>query len=131
MAYPNKCKAVGGFDCTRVNWFSSPTVKAQPGNVTIGVAQNEAGAADNTRRLKETAVLAASYTPWPVTASAQSIPTVPGATGSDAMGVSADGSVVVGSFSSSGRAGVSLDQSGGHGRSGSSAGWQPRALPPA
>ena len=100
MAYPNKCKAVG-VNCTRVNWFSSPTVKARPGNVTIGVAQDKAGAADNTRRLKETAFLAASYTPWPVTASAKSLDPPADTSQREAFGVSGDGSVVVGwSFSS-------------------------------
>ena len=35
MAYNDDCVR-RGFNCTRVNYFSSPTVRAQPGNVVVG-----------------------------------------------------------------------------------------------
>jgi hypothetical protein len=62
MGYNNAC-AARGFNCTRVNYFSSPTIRAQPGDVIIGVAQNNPGAADNTRRLKTTRVPISNYEP--------------------------------------------------------------------
>ena len=64
MAYNNDC-AARGFNCPRVNYFSSPTVRAQPGNVLVGKAQNASGAADNTRRLREIRNLIGNYYPPP------------------------------------------------------------------
>ena len=64
MAYNNRCVALG-FNCTRVNYFSSPTVRAQPGNVLVGVKVNGSGAADNTRRLREIRNRIGNYYPAP------------------------------------------------------------------
>jgi hypothetical protein len=60
MAYNDRCVALGS-SCTRVNWFSSPTRKAQPGDIAIGKASNTAGAADNTLRLKQTRTAISNY----------------------------------------------------------------------
>jgi peptidyl-Asp metalloendopeptidase len=54
MAYNDACAAVGLF-CTRINWFSSPTIRAT-GAVVIGNTGN-----DNTRRLKETKTAVSKY----------------------------------------------------------------------
>jgi hypothetical protein len=59
MAYNNQCVA-NGFNCTRINYFSSPTIRP-PGNVVIGKAANTPGAADNTRRLKSTRTPVSRY----------------------------------------------------------------------
>ena len=59
MAYNNFC-ADRGQNCTRINWFSSPTIRAT-GNVVIGRARNTAGAADNTLRLKQTRTPISQY----------------------------------------------------------------------
>ena len=59
MAYNNYC-VDRGQNCTRINWFSSPTVLAT-GNVVIGKARGKAGAADNTRRLKQTRTPISQY----------------------------------------------------------------------
>ena len=59
MAYNNFC-ADRGQNCTRINWFSSPTVRAT-GNVVIGRARNTTGAADNTLRLKQTRTPISQY----------------------------------------------------------------------
>ncbi len=57
MAYNNACAP--DF-CDRINWFSSPTIRAT-GNVVIGRARNTAGAADNTLRLKQTRTPISQY----------------------------------------------------------------------
>jgi hypothetical protein len=62
MAYNDRCAP--DF-CTRVNYLSSPTIRARPGNVVIGVSQGNPGAADNTRRLKTTRVAISNYRPPP------------------------------------------------------------------
>jgi hypothetical protein len=62
MAYNDRCAP--DF-CARVNYFSSPTVRAQPGNIVIGIARGNPGAADNTRRLKTTRVAISNYKPPP------------------------------------------------------------------
>lgn len=54
MAYNNACVA-SGFNCTRINWFSSRTIRAT-GSVVIGNAQN-----DNTRRLITTKTPVSQY----------------------------------------------------------------------
>ena len=59
MAYNNYC-ADRGQNCTRINWFSSPTVRAT-GNIVIGRARGTAGAADNTLRLKQTRTPISQY----------------------------------------------------------------------
>ena len=59
MAYNNFC-AERGQNCTRINWFSSPTIRAT-GDVVIGRARNTAGAADNTLRLKQTRTPISQY----------------------------------------------------------------------
>ena len=59
MAYNNYC-AERGQNCTRINWFSSPTIRAT-GDVVIGRARNTAGAADNTLRLKQTRTPISQY----------------------------------------------------------------------
>ncbi len=59
MAYNNFC-ADRGQNCTRINWFSSPTIRAT-GDVVIGKARNTAGAADNTLRLKQTRTPISQY----------------------------------------------------------------------
>jgi hypothetical protein len=59
MAYNNLC-AASSFNCTRINYFSSPTIRP-PGNVVIGKAAGTAGAADNTRRLKSTRTPVSRY----------------------------------------------------------------------
>jgi hypothetical protein len=59
MAYNNFC-ADRGQNCTRINWFSSPTVRAT-GNVVIGRARGTTGAADNTLRLKQTRIPISQY----------------------------------------------------------------------
>ena len=61
MAYNNACAP--NF-CTRINWFSSPTIRAT-GDVVIGRAVNRPGAADNSRRLKTTRTPISSYYPAP------------------------------------------------------------------
>jgi hypothetical protein len=53
MAYYVQCENAHPGQCAHVNYFSSPTVKAMPGNVTIGKAKGTAGAADNTLRMKQ------------------------------------------------------------------------------
>lgn len=56
MAYNNACVGtVPGSFCTRINWFSSATIKAT-GAVVIGNANN-----DNTRRLKQTKTAVSNY----------------------------------------------------------------------
>jgi hypothetical protein len=62
MAYNDRCAP--DF-CTRVNYFSSPTIRARPDNIVIGAAQGNPGAADNTRRLKATRVAISNYRPPP------------------------------------------------------------------
>jgi hypothetical protein len=64
MAYNDQC-AASGFTCTRINYFSSPTIKAQPGDIKIGIPQGQSGAADNTRRLGETRNAVSNYEPDP------------------------------------------------------------------
>jgi hypothetical protein len=59
MAYNNDC-ADDGFNCTRINWFSSPTIRAT-GNVAIGKPKGNKNAADNTTRLKQTRKAIAAY----------------------------------------------------------------------
>ncbi|MGB7259097.1 MAG: reprolysin-like metallopeptidase [Pseudolabrys sp.] len=59
MAYNNQCAAAGKF-CTRINWFSSGTIKAT-GNVVIGKSKGVAGAADNSTRLKQDRVAISHY----------------------------------------------------------------------
>jgi hypothetical protein len=59
MAYNNQCTD-SGFSCTRVNYFSTPDFFA-PGSCQIGIPQDTAGAADNSRRLKETRAAVAAY----------------------------------------------------------------------
>jgi hypothetical protein len=59
MAYNNYC-AERGQNCTRINWFSSPTIRAT-GNVVIGKPAGTAAAADNTRRLIETRTPVSQY----------------------------------------------------------------------
>ena len=54
MAHNNACADVG-LSCTRINWFSSATIKGT-GAVVIGNAGN-----DNTRRLKETKTAVSKY----------------------------------------------------------------------
>lgn len=54
MAYNNECVSKG-FNCTRINWFSSAKIKAT-GNVKIG-----AGGQDNSKRLGETYVAISAY----------------------------------------------------------------------
>ena len=49
MAYNTKC-ADEGFNCTRINWFSSPTIRAT-GGVTIGKSKGKPGAANAAQRL--------------------------------------------------------------------------------
>lgn len=58
MAYNNAC-AVRGFNCTRVQYFSTPRVKA--GGKKIGIAAGRPGAADGARRLNETRRAIAAY----------------------------------------------------------------------
>lgn len=61
MSYPDACYTRGYYECVRINYFSSPTIRAQPGNVVIGIAAGKTGAADNTRRLIETRVGVSKY----------------------------------------------------------------------
>jgi hypothetical protein len=59
MAYNNDC-ADDGFNCTRINWFSSGTIRAT-GNVVIGKPKGTSNAADNTTRLKQTRTAISNY----------------------------------------------------------------------
>jgi hypothetical protein len=59
MAYPDYCRAKCT-SCTIVNYFSSPTIRG-PGKAVLGIAQNRPGAADNTRRLRETRTGVSQY----------------------------------------------------------------------
>lgn len=60
MAYANECMDKIGTPCTRINWFSSGTIRAT-GNVVIGKPRDTANAADNTTRLKQTRKAIAAY----------------------------------------------------------------------
>jgi len=55
MAYNDRCEA-SGFNCTRINYFSSRTIRGQPGSFVIGNASN-----DNTRRLKDNYTAVSQY----------------------------------------------------------------------
>jgi hypothetical protein len=59
MAYNNQCAAAGKF-CTRINWFSSGTIRAT-GNVVIGKSKGVAGASDNSTRLKQDRIGVSQY----------------------------------------------------------------------
>lgn len=61
MAYYVECQLKKGAGCVGVNWFSSPTIKASPGNVTIGIASGKANAADNSTRLLKTYQAVSKY----------------------------------------------------------------------
>jgi hypothetical protein len=60
MAYNNKCSD-SGFNCTRINFFSTPNFVTNQGSCQIGVKKGAAGAADNTKRLRETRAAVAAY----------------------------------------------------------------------
>src|SRR4029079_1763466 len=60
MAYFVQCQNQFPGQCAHINYFSSPTVTG-PGGVKIGVAAGKAGAADNTRRMKQNYSGVAAY----------------------------------------------------------------------
>jgi hypothetical protein len=57
MSYLSSCTRA----CRYVQWFSTAKLRYQPGNVKLGIPKGTSGAADATRRLRETRAAIASY----------------------------------------------------------------------
>jgi hypothetical protein len=71
MGYNNDC-AARGFNCTRINAFSTGKFVVTVGstNCAIGTNKGKPNAADNTQRLKETRTPISNYRGGPAHASA-------------------------------------------------------------